>query len=200
MGLKQRREREKQALREGILDAARQIARTEGWPAVTIRKIADQIEYSPPMVYEYFASKEDLLLELLREGFRQLSTAMQRAFLSTSDEEERFLRIGDAYCQFAQTSPELYQVMHGLGGIPLDTQERMLAVQEVCRVSRDALIIWAQARGITLADPDEEVKLFWAMLHGLVSLFVIDRPQDDVQLAKRLARLALQRFLKVYQL
>lgn len=200
MGLKKRREREKLALRQGILEAARQLARTEGWSAVTIRKIADQVEYSPPMVYEYFASKEALLLELLREGFRLLAAALQRAFFSTTDREERLLKIGDAYCAFARSYPELYQVMYGLGGVPLDTQERMLAVQDVCRITLEALSTWAQTNGVTLADPDEAVQLLWAFLHGLVSLFVIDRSESESHQAERLARHAIQNLLQAWSL
>jgi len=200
MGLKQRREREKQAMRQGILEAARHLARQEGWSAVTIRKIAEQIEYSPPIVYEYFASKEDLLLELLREGFRLLAAAMQRAFDSTEDCEEQVLRSGEAYCRFAHVYPELYQVMYGLGGVPLDSQERMLAAQEVCRITLKALTAWAQSKGVTLDDPDEAVEILLALLHGLVSLYAVDRSQQEDSRAERLARRTIQSLLKAWSL
>src|SRR5687768_16278471 len=60
MGIKERREREKQVTRQSILTAAHRIARQEGWPALTIRKVADEIEYSTPMIYEYFTNKEEI--------------------------------------------------------------------------------------------------------------------------------------------
>ncbi|GER87318.1 TetR family transcriptional regulator [Dictyobacter vulcani] len=198
MGLKQRREREKQAMREGILEAARHLARQEGWSAVTIRKIAEQIEYSPPMVYEYFASKEDLHLELLRGGFRLLAAAMQRAFEATEDGEERLLRIGEAYCQFAHMYPELYQMMHGLGGVPLDAQERMLAAQEICQIVLEALTLWTQTRSVTLDDPAEAVETLWAVLHGVVSLYIVDRPQEEDHRAERLAWRTIQSLLTAW--
>lgn len=200
MGFKQRREREKQAMRQGILEASRHLARQEGWSAVTIRKIAEQIEYSPPMVYEYFASKEDLLLELLREGFHLLAATMQRAFREAEDGEERLLRIGEAYCQFARTYPELYQVMHGLGGVPLDAQERMLAAQEICEIALEALTIWAQTRSVTLDDPAEAADMLWALLHGMVSLYIIGRFQEENHRAERLARRTIQSLLKAWSL
>ncbi len=77
MGSKQRRQRERQELRQAILAAARDIAAREGWQAVTIRKVAEAIEYTPPIIYEYFASKEALLFELLREGFWQVGQIIQ---------------------------------------------------------------------------------------------------------------------------
>lgn len=97
MGAKERRERQKEATREGILAAARQIARTEGWPAVTIRRIADIIEYSPPTIYEYFASKDAILSEVQREGFDQLTEVLRHAAEQTADAAERLEQMGRAY-------------------------------------------------------------------------------------------------------
>jgi AcrR family transcriptional regulator len=57
-------------MKQAILAAARDIAAQEGWQAVTIRKVADRIEYSRPMIYEHFENKDAVLLELMREGFR----------------------------------------------------------------------------------------------------------------------------------
>ncbi len=108
MGIKQRREREKQEVRQGILTAAREIALHEGWQSVTIRKVAERIEYSPSMIYEYFASKEAILLELLREGFRQLTIALKAARNSAEDRGERLIRMGEAYWEFAMRNRELY--------------------------------------------------------------------------------------------
>src|SRR5690242_14625265 len=93
LNLKKRRDLEKQAMRRGILDAARRLARQEGWSAVTIRKIAEQIQYSSPMVYEYFSSKDDLLLALLREGFSELAMTMRRASQAAVEPEEHLLQI-----------------------------------------------------------------------------------------------------------
>ena len=58
MGIKQRRERERQEIRQSILCAAREIAAEEGWQAVTTRKVAERIEYSQSTIYEYFENKE----------------------------------------------------------------------------------------------------------------------------------------------
>src|SRR5215469_14174032 len=117
MGIKERRERERQEIRQSILSAARQIAIEEGWQAVTTRKVAERIEYSQPTIYEYFENKEAILLALLRQGYEQLVTVVQAAFNSTDDPEVRLLAMSEAYWDFAFRSPELYQLMHGLAGI-----------------------------------------------------------------------------------
>src|ERR1700747_2863441 len=72
MGIKERHERDREAVRRAILDAARDLFVTEGYHNVSIRKIAERIEYSPAAIYSYFSSKDDLFFALAEEGFRLL--------------------------------------------------------------------------------------------------------------------------------
>jgi AcrR family transcriptional regulator len=75
MGIKERHERDREAVRRAILDAARDLFVREGYQNVSIRKIAERIEYSPAAIYSYFPSKDDIFFALAEEGFRLLSTA-----------------------------------------------------------------------------------------------------------------------------
>ncbi|MBL7879529.1 MAG: helix-turn-helix transcriptional regulator, partial [Chryseobacterium gambrini] len=72
MGLHERRQREKENIRASILDAAFSLAKTEGWASLSMRKIADAIEYSAPVVYDYFENKEAILYEISLNGFNCL--------------------------------------------------------------------------------------------------------------------------------
>lgn len=72
MGVKERQEREREATGRAILDAARDLFVAEGYQNVSIRKIAERIEYSPAAIYSYFPSKDDIFLALAEEGFRML--------------------------------------------------------------------------------------------------------------------------------
>lgn len=192
MGIKERRERQKQATREGILAAARKIAREEGWPAVTIRRVAEMIEYSPPTIYEHFTNKDAILGELQREGFNSLADAMHRSGLETADPAERILQMGRAYWRFAQEQPELYQVMHGWDSAGLSMEETLAGARQAAAVGREALEDWARAGGITLYHPEEVVETLWALLHGLVSVALLDRlgggPARGEHLAERAVR------------
>jgi len=197
MGIKERRERERQATRDGILAGARQIARDDGWPALTIRKVAEYIEYSPSMVYEYFSSKEDILLELFRQGFQQLADQFKQACGSTDDPEVRLFRIADAYWSFARANPDLYQVMHNIGGVALQAEAQSHTVKEVIRIAQEVLEAWAAAFEVTLDDPGEATELMWCVLHGIVSAMLIDRLAGGATGARRLIRRAVQEFLDV---
>jgi AcrR family transcriptional regulator len=72
MGIKERQERDREAVRRSILDAARDLFVAEGYGNVSIRKIAERIEYSPAALYGYFPSKDDIFFALAEEGFRLL--------------------------------------------------------------------------------------------------------------------------------
>lgn len=73
MGIKERHERDREAVRRAILDAARDLFVSEGYGNVSIRKIAERIEYSPAAIYGYFPSKDDIFFALAEEGFRLLA-------------------------------------------------------------------------------------------------------------------------------
>src|ERR1700757_4201674 len=72
MGIRERQERDREAVRRAILDAARELFVSEGYQNVSIRKIAERIEYSPAAIYGYFPSKDDIFFALAEEGFRLL--------------------------------------------------------------------------------------------------------------------------------
>jgi AcrR family transcriptional regulator len=110
----ERKLREKEKIKQSILDAARDIAAKEGWHAVTIRKIANKIEYTPPIVYEHFENKEDLFKELIYMGFGILKKELEKARQGERD-TKKFLRIYSVILwDFASANTELYQLMFGL--------------------------------------------------------------------------------------
>jgi len=197
MGLKQRREREKQEVRQGILTAAREIALREGWQTVTIRKVAECIEYSPSMIYEYFANKEAILLELHSEGLRLLALSLKTARNSSDDHEERLIRMAEAYWEFAMRNPELYQVMHGLGGVSLDCTGEP---QEAFDTTVEALNEWSQSRGIDLPDVEDAVEVFRAFLHGLICLKMEKQMHGDEARVRRLVHRGIHDLLASWSL
>src|SRR4051812_49342645 len=110
MGSTERREREKLELRTKILDAARELFVSDGYDAVTMRKIAERIEYSPTAIYIHFKDKSALLQELVSEDFGQL--AAHFAKLGRIDDPiERLAKCGKAYVEFGIEHPNHYLLM-----------------------------------------------------------------------------------------
>src|SRR4051794_29321067 len=107
MGSKERREREKEELRGRIMTAAREMFATEGYEAVTMRKIASKIEYSPTAIYLHFADKDALMRELCTEDFSTLYRAFEK-FIPIKDPLERLRKVAQAYVAFSIDHPNQY--------------------------------------------------------------------------------------------
>ncbi len=110
MGIVERKKRQKQALRERILDAARRIVMREGFAALSMRKIADAIEYSPATLYLHFASRDEIAHALCAEGYAQLLETFV-PLAQIADPAERLKALGRAYVAFGVAHPETYRLM-----------------------------------------------------------------------------------------
>ena len=99
MGVKERQEREKSETRDNILDAARELFLSEGYDGVSMRKVAEKIEYSPTAIYLHFTDKEQLFHELVHEDFARLATVFQSAAMPANP-VERIREIGRTYVEF----------------------------------------------------------------------------------------------------
>jgi AcrR family transcriptional regulator len=110
MGIVERKKRQKQALRERILDAARRIVVREGFAALSMRKIADAIEYSPATLYLHFASRDEIARALCAEGFAQLLATFV-PLAAIADPAERLKALGHAYVAFGVAHPQTYRLI-----------------------------------------------------------------------------------------
>jgi AcrR family transcriptional regulator len=205
MGIKERRHRERQELKQAILDAAREIAAHESWQAVTIRKVADRIEYSPPTIYEHFANKDAILIELMREGFRLLLAGIRAGDVPSAGAEARLLALANAYWAFAWAYPELYQVMHGLGGVPFcvdgvagEGGSPPAEAEAVFVATSDILRALPSMAEIATEDLDAAVLILWATLHGLVALTMAGRIKGGRECALQLVDQAIHDFLAAH--
>src|SRR5215469_10613127 len=127
MGIKQRRERERQTTQQAILQAALEIASEEGWQAVTIRRVAERIEYSPSAIYKYFEDKEAILHTLLLQGFGQILVALEQVATHERNPRERLLQMTAVYWDFVWRHPTLYQLMFDLKGNIHEVEEAKAA-------------------------------------------------------------------------
>lgn len=168
MGIRERRERHRAEQRQGILRAAREIAAESGWPALTMRGIAERIEYSPPVIYEHFAGKAEVLAELRREGFTELADTAALALADLSDARERLLAAVEAYWDFARANPDVYLLMHDLTGTGASSNpwpaESGRLTELAGRLVRDAAPRLGAEEGV------EAIMVLWGTIHGLAML------------------------------
>lgn len=110
MGLKERKIRHKENLKQEILDAAKRLFMKHGYEATSIRKIAAEIEFSPTTIYLYYKDKNDIIYALHREGFKMLGERFF-ALSSVEDPYERLKAMGRSYLKFALEHSDFYELM-----------------------------------------------------------------------------------------
>jgi AcrR family transcriptional regulator len=110
MGTKERRERQKEAVRQEILDSARELFVSEGYENVSMRRIAEKIEYSPTTIYLYFEDKADLLISICEETFARLSATLETIARAGDDPVDTLKRGCHAYVDFGLKHPNHYRV------------------------------------------------------------------------------------------
>ncbi len=195
MVVNQRREREKQEMRHSILEAAREIAVQEGWTAVTIRKVADYVEYSPAGIYEYFDSKEAILVELKREGFQMLLKDLQEAWASEQQPNAQIVAGIMAQWEFAWKRPEIYQVMYGIGGIRCGMTDTPVERREVYIAVRDTMEQLLRRAGAKVESVDDTMQIVQATVVGLVTLTMNDRISGGRERGRQLLQQAVRDYL-----
>jgi len=159
----ERKLRDKQARRTQIISAARRIAELEGWSNVTVRRLADEISYSQPVLYAHFGSREGVVAAVAIEGFQELGLALEKV-------RKRVKRgsavgaVAGAYLEFAASSPALYEAMFSLS---LRVPFGHAATPPELRFAFFQFLELFQGQSPA---PEVLSELFWASLHGIAEL------------------------------
>jgi AcrR family transcriptional regulator len=179
MGAKERRERDRQETRDRILDAARAMFVKDGVDAVTMRAIAEKIEYTPTAIYHHFEDKHALLRELASHDLRALMQAFQQIG-RIEDPIERLRRLGRAYIRFGLEHPSHYRFLFMTPSPDKSAAKKTKNPEEDAYGFLRQTVADAIASGRLreeLADPDEVAVMCWSVSHGIVSLTIVF--QDD---------------------
>ena len=166
MAIEDRRERERAARRRLIITTARTLAEAEGWDAVTTRRLSTEIEYSQPVLYKHFAGMEQIAEAVAIDGFGELAEALRAARSQPGTAGDALTRIAHAYLDFARAKPAVYDAMF--------TRATTLrfAAQDTPPQLTAAFAELHQAVGGVADEHDSDAltEVFWAALHGLVTL------------------------------
>ena len=178
-----RKQREKEEMRQLILDAARKLFLEKGFEQASIRAIAEEIEYSPGTIYLYFKEKDEIFFALHEEGFTKLIESMT-PLQFVADPFERLKAMGRIYMQFAKNNKDFYDLMFIMGA-PMNVKEKGdwamgdSALEHLKAVLRDC-----QAAGRFQGLEIEKLSfLIWSSMHGMCALYCRDRcaPYDEFE-------------------
>ncbi|WP_310487739.1 TetR/AcrR family transcriptional regulator [Chamaesiphon sp. VAR_69_metabat_338] len=185
MGSSERKERQKVELQQQILSAAKEIVSRDGFAALTMRKIADAIEYAPGTIYLYFENRDEIAKQLCRQGYRELLECLKPT-AAILDPRARLRAMAGAYVQFGSSNSATYRLIFmedpkftdaALSAVPIpqgggyandssngagiQAFQLLVAVFDALKANRS---LRADADSTRLAE------IFWTSLHGIVSL------------------------------
>lgn len=179
MGIAERKEREREEVKDLILNAAREIFVEEGYENTTIRKIASKIEYSPGIIYLHFRDKNELLLALHDKAFECKMEALFHSVQNIPDPMERLIATGKAYIHYGISNQQDYELMFILSC----TMEALAVKQEFW--NDGAMAIGMLKENIKACidagyfkkdlNLDAASLMLWAQVHGLVTLYNKER-------------------------
>jgi len=196
MGITERRQRQKEEVRMNILSTAWQIVKEDGWEAVSIRKIADAIEYSVPVIYDHFENKEAILWEFAKEGFRMLSKKIQQAKEKSGDPREQLKAIADAYWNFAFRNKEYYQLMFGMGMPGCEIEKCFTERADFRNLVMEPITSIISKGKNPQVNPCLKYYTFWSILHGLISMKNMRNPNTSDEINKLVMDDAIEGFIK----
>jgi AcrR family transcriptional regulator len=167
--------------RQQILDAARAVAETEGWAAVTSRRLAHVIGYTQPVLYSHFpGGKTEIMRTVALAGFTELAAAM-RAAVGRKTGVRAVTAVARAYLDFAAAHPSLYEAMFQL---PIDARFAQDDAETELRSGFQAL-----AAALGDSDNGAATEVLWSALHGMSLLERAGRMRPEHRI-NRVAELA----------
>jgi AcrR family transcriptional regulator len=178
LGIVERKEREKAEMRRKIVDVAVRMFVEQGYEKVSIRNIADKIEYSPATIYLYYKDKDQLLYDVQTEAFDSLYKAFAEQ-VTSSDPFERLEQLAYAYLDFAWKNPELYDLMFIIKA-PMNAiaeEEKWKGGDDSYNALVNLVSECVEKKLIRQNDPALAALSMWAFAHGFVSLQLRGRCQ-----------------------
>ena len=190
MGIKERQERERTAIRQAILSAARDLFISEGYRNVSMRKIADRIEYSPAAIYSYFPSKDDIFFALAEEGFRQLAQFGMKVAAQHADPFARLRGGLWAFYEFSKAHPQYFELMFTDRSVPSLSQDfqRFEFFQETTAAAEgDIRACIARGQFSAKLDSAAALHVLWAGMLGAATIGLAQRlaPGEDADALAR---------------
>lgn len=164
MGATERKARERAEREQRIITAAQGIAEREGWGAVTVRRLAEEIEYSQPVLYSHFANRDAIVTAVALQGFREIAAVLRTVAENATTAEAALAQVAAAYLAFAIDRSALYEAMFTL---PTDLRFAKADTQPELRAAFAAM---AAVVAPFCTDLDLATETVWAALHGFATL------------------------------
>ncbi|MDR3594949.1 TetR/AcrR family transcriptional regulator [Clostridium sp.] len=186
MGIIERKQMEKEAIRKKILDAASEILVEEGYDKLSIRKIASRIEYSPGIIYHYFKDKGEIIAFIVEEEYGKILKMLSEIPIDAENPEKTIEQTFRGYIELILEAPEKFRaiLMNDIEAVQekvniLDrgiSKERK-SMQGLCKV----IELGIEKGKFRKMDAELTAQIIWTSTHGLISRLIIEKnvPKDQ---------------------
>jgi len=170
MGITERKYRQKEEVRSLILDTAWKQILEDGCNSMSIRKLADSIEYSAPVIYSHFESKDAILKEFVQKGYALLVERVRKEKEQFTVPARQLEAMAQAYWDFACDNREYYQLMFGLGIPGCEVARQVPEIKAFGELIQSVI-----QQAITESKHPEanhflKFHTYWSILHGMISI------------------------------
>jgi AcrR family transcriptional regulator len=176
MGVKERKERDRQDKRELILQSAHKLFLNRSFDEISIRNIAESIEYSPATIYLYFKDKDEIFFALHTEAFKKFNSYLSQ-IITIKNPMERLIKLGEKYIEFTFAHPKYYDIMFIMNA-PMNCDENSEDWQEGAKAHcfLESIVQECKSKG-HFKTLDARILSFtiWSYMHGMCSLALRDR-------------------------
>jgi AcrR family transcriptional regulator len=156
--------------RDRVCEVATRLFAAKGAEGVTMRELASALGVSAMTPYRYFLDKDDILAAVRARAFDRFAEALEKAYSGPGTTTERSHAARDAYIRFALEEPATYQLMFDLSQPTEDKYPDLVRAGTRARATMTRHVRDLIAEGILEGDPELIGHVFWAALHGAVTL------------------------------
>ena len=169
------------AFRERLCAVAERLFAERGAVAVTMRELARELDVSAMTPYRYFQDKDEILAAVRAAAFDRFATALERAASVKGNALVRANAVGRAYLDFAFNERNAYKLMFDVNQPDSDRFPDLVRAGRRARQTMAGYTRQLVAEGYFTGDPETLGKIFWAMVHGLVTLHLMGKldPKPD---------------------
>lgn len=186
MGIAERRQVEKEIVRKKIIDAASEILVKEGFENLSIRKIANKIEYSPGVIYHYFQDKAEIVAFVVEEGYERILKALSEESVDAENPEKTIEKTLRNYIQIMLESPQQFRAVLMSDSEVIQEKVNMLkegvskerrSIQGLCKL----IELGIEKGKFRKMDVELTAQIMWTSTHGLLSRLILEKniPQDQ---------------------
>jgi len=176
MGVKERKERDRLEMREMILQSAHNLFLDKSFEEISIRNIADAIEYSPATIYLYFKDKNEIFYALQGEAFKIFNSYVADV-VSVANPFDRLIELANKYISFTFTHPKYYNIMFIMES-PMNCDENSENWMEGAKAHQflEVIVEACKAKGYFKSQGTRVVSfMIWSFMHGMCSLALRNR-------------------------